>query len=193
MSAALKTPAPMLVTDFLSWDAPGPETWQLVDGQPQAMAPATRTHGALQAELAGLIRDALRAAASPCSVIVAPGIVPRFLPAHNVRIPDLAVTCTPYSMEEPTLSDPVLLVEILSPSNSAETWSNVWTYTTMPSVAEILVIRSTDIGADLLRREADGTSPDQPTRAAEGELTLTSIGLTIDIRAPYRTTGLANR
>jgi Uma2 family endonuclease len=191
MSAALKTPAPMLVADFLTWDAPGPETWQLVDGQPQAMAPANRTHGALQAELAGLIRNALRAAASPCSVIVEPGIVPRFLAAHNVRIPDLAVTCTPYQTEEPTLSDPVLLVEILSPSNQAETWANVWAYTSIPSVREILVLHTTEIRADLLRRSQDGAWPAEPATILEGQLDLETVGLRVRVEQIYVTTRLA--
>jgi Uma2 family endonuclease len=91
-----------------------------------------------------------------------PATVPRALAAINCRIPDLAVTSSPIKADQATLTDPVLIVEILSPSNRAETWSNVWTYTTMPSVQEILVIRSTDIGADLLRRGADGAWPDGP-------------------------------
>jgi hypothetical protein len=33
----------------------------------------------------------------------------------------LAVTCSPYQEEEYALSEPVLVVEILSPSNQAET------------------------------------------------------------------------
>jgi hypothetical protein len=35
--------------------------------------------------------------------------------------------------EESALTDPVLLIEILSPSNQAETWANVWAYATIPS------------------------------------------------------------
>jgi hypothetical protein len=49
------------------------------------------------------------------------------------------------------------VVGILSPSNKAETWANVWSYVTIPSVWEILVLHTAHIRADLLRREDDGT------------------------------------
>ena len=51
----------------------------------------------------------------------------------------------------------MLLIEILSPSNQAETWRNVWAYLTMPMLKEILVIGTLPMGVDLLRRGDDGT------------------------------------
>ena len=89
------------------------------------------------------------------------------------------------------LADPVLLIEILSPSNQAETWANVWTYTTIPSVKEILVLKTATIGAEFLRRNEDGTWPQWPLTLTTGNLTLESIGLTVTLAAPYRTTQLA--
>lgn len=41
------------------------------------------------------------------------------------------------------MSDPVLLMEILSPSDAQQTWANVWAYATIPSVTEILVVSGT--------------------------------------------------
>lgn len=130
----------------------------------------------------------------PCSVVSDPGIVPRVRAAHNVRVPDLAVTCSEYVTEEATLEDPVVIIEILSPSNKAETWSNVWTYVTIPSVREILVVRSAEIGADLLRRLSDGSWPGEPARIGPDDtLALDCIGFTCPLRALYRTTRLAAR
>ena len=95
-----------------------------------------------------------------------PGILPRARSGDNLRIPDLAVTCSGYEAEEYAVSEPVLLVEMLSPSlapghltrgNQAETWTNIWAYTTIPSVREILVLWSASVGAQLLRRGTDGT------------------------------------
>jgi Uma2 family endonuclease len=163
-----------------------------VDGAPQAMAPPNRTHGALQAELGSLIRNHLLARGSPCSVVVTPGIVPRIHSDRNVRIPDLAVTCSDYRAEENTLTDPVLVVEILSPSNQPETWSNVWTYATIPSVREILVLHTVAIRAELLRRLPDQTWPDKLASIETGDLTLASIGFETDLAALYRTTRLAD-
>jgi Uma2 family endonuclease len=190
MVAALKTPDFMAVDAFLAWDAPMGQLWQLIDGVPQAMAPASPTHGQIQGEVAALIRNHLIAKGSPCSVVVAPGVIPRVQSDINMRIPDLAVTCTPALPTDKALRDPVLLIEILSPSNRAETWTNVWSYTTMPSVREILILHSTRIGADLLCRDADGTWPERPQAIEQDNLTLDSIDYTVPIAAFYRSTWL---
>jgi Uma2 family endonuclease len=164
-----------------------------VDGQPQAMAPASRTHAAIQAELCSLIRNHLADRSSLCSVLANPGVVPRVQAEHNVRIPDLAVICSEYEAEEPVIADPILIVEILSPSNEAETWANVWAYTTIPSVREIVVLMTVSIGADLLRRRPDGFWPRTPEAIDAGELVLESIRFRAPLTALYRTTRLAGR
>lgn len=190
MATAAKIPVRMSVGEFLAWSPADGQTWQLVDGEPRAMAPASRTHGTLQGELGGLIRNHLAAQDGPCVLVVTPGVVPHVQASHNMRVPDLAVTCSDYEVEEAGLTDPVLIVEILSPSNQAETWANVWAYTTIPSVQEILVLRSTSVGADLLRRRDDGTWPQEPASITDGELVLRSIGLRVPLAQVYRTTRL---
>ncbi|MGH7084014.1 MAG: Uma2 family endonuclease [Acetobacteraceae bacterium] len=191
MTAALKIPVRMTLAEFLAWNPPGGQTWQLVDGEPRAMAPASRTHGAIQGELARLIGNHLTDRSGPCTLITAPGVIPRVQSDTNIRVPDLAVTCSPYAAEESALTEPLLLIEILSPSNPAETWSNVWAYTTIPSVREILIVQSSAIDAELLRRAPDGTWPRQPERIEAGELYLSSIDFRVPLAALYRTTRLA--
>ena len=134
-----------------------------------------------------------RPTAPPCVALVEAGVVPKVRARHNFRVPDLAVTCSPYTEEEASLTDPVLLVEILSPSNQAETWGNVWTYTTIPSVQEILVLHTVRIAAEVLRRRADGSWPEEPELVETGDLTLGSIGFAVPLAALYRTTRLARR
>ena len=154
------------------------------------MAPPNRTHGTLQGELGRLIGNHLQDKASPCTLVVTPGVVPYVQAAHNMRVPDLAVTCSDYDVEETGLTDPVLIVEILSPSNQTETWANVWAYTTIPNVWEILILRTTAVGADLLRRGPDGTWPREPDIIAENGLVLESIGLRTPLAGLYRSTRL---
>ena len=149
MSALPKIPIRMTVAEFFAWNPPSVQLWQLVDGEPQAMAPASVTHGAIQNELGRLIANHFDERKNPCRVIATPGVIPRVQSETNVLIPDLAVTCSGYDAEESALVDPVLLIEILSPSNQAETWANVWAYTTIPSVQEILVLKTASIGAEL--------------------------------------------
>jgi Uma2 family endonuclease len=193
MSAPARIPEVMTAAEFLTWDSQDGRSWQLVDGVPQAMAPAGITHGALQSELNRRIGNHLAESASRCRVITEPGIVPNVRSSHNVRIPDLGVSCAAYGSEESVLTAPVLIVEILSLSNRAETWANVWTYTTIPSVQEIVVLHTVSIAADVLRRRPDGLWPEEPEHLEVGDLTLVSIGFQVKLADLYRTTRLAPR
>lgn len=195
MSAALqRLPIRMTLDEFLSWapdDGVGGR-WQLLDGEPVAMAPLTEAHGAIQMELGRLLANHLADRRSPCRVITEPGIIPHVRASANFRIPDLGVTCVPPEQGRIEVREPVLLVEILSPSNERETRANVWTYATVPSVREILSVRSTRVEAELLRRREDGTWPEQPDLiGADGTLHLASVGFTVPLVALYRTTALA--
>jgi Uma2 family endonuclease len=186
-------PARMTLTEFLSWDPADPsgQAWQLIDGEPVAMAPGSETHAALQGEIGALLRNHLLDRDGPCRLLSQPGIVPRVRANRNFRIPDLAVTCAPPALGL-MVADPILLIEILSPSNEAQTRANIWAYTTIPSVREILAVHSTRIEAELLRRGADGSWPEEPDiLAASDTLTLDSIDFASPLIALYRTTALA--
>jgi Uma2 family endonuclease len=190
MAVLAKIPVRMSVEEFLNWDPGDTLKYELVDGEPRAMAPANRTQGILQGRLATLINNHLDRDQRPCSVVVEPGVVPRLLSDHNLRVPDLAVTCAPYESEEAVLVDPVLLIEILSPSNQAQTWANIWAYTTIPSVLEILILRADRIAAELLRRSPQGEWPERPASITEGDVALDSIGFRVGLRELYRGTRL---
>ena len=188
-------PARMTLDEFLVWDSGdhSGRLWQLVDGEPVAMAPGSENHGAIQGEIGGLVRDHLRAARPGCRLIVTPGVVPHVNANRNFRIPDLGVTCAPPSAEV-MVPDCVLLIEILSPGNEAQTWRNIWAYTTIPAVTEILAVRSTRIEAELLRRLPDGHWPKQAQMIRPGDtLTLTSIGFSVALNAFYETSSLAHK
>lgn len=180
----------MTVEEFLTWNPGDGRMWQLVDGVPVAMAPPSRRHGAVQNELGALMRNHLVEQNSPCSVVTTPGVVTPLHAERNMRIPDLAVTCADLDDDAAALPDPVLVVEVLSPSNQAETWINVWTYTTIPSVQEILVLHTDAVRASVLRRQPDGTWPDEVERVTDGDLLLNSIGFHTSLANLYRTTAL---
>ena len=188
MSAANQLPAAMTVAEFLDWNPQDGDRWELIDGTPQAMAPAAPRHGAIQSEVARLIGNHLAEVRPECRIIIEPGIQPKVRANLNARVPDLAVTCAAWNPDERLLREPLVVIEILSPSNKADTWANVWSYVTIPSVREILVLHTTGIRADLLRRGDDGTWPDNPLVLQAGDIvTLESIGFSAPIAAFYRT------
>lgn len=190
MSMALKVPDDMTLEEFLVWDAPWPKFWQLIDGVPVAMAPAGGRHGILQSNTVALIYNHLTARRGPCVVLTNPGVIPAFRAHRNFFIPDAAVTCDPSDIDAPGLRNPLLIVEILSPSNHAETWRNIRAYMLIATVQEILIVRSDRISVDLLRRRPDTTWPEDVATVTEGTITLDSIGLPMALSALYAGTGL---
>jgi Uma2 family endonuclease len=163
MSTALKLPPRMTVGEFLEWepDDRSGALWQLRDGEPEMMAPASDRHGSIQARLAFLIIAHLDSGGSPCRVVTAPGVVPAERSEDNCLVPDLGITCAPPTGEH-LMHRPLVLIEILSPTNVSRTRANMRAYRTIPGLQEIVLLHSSAIVAEVLRRGADGAWPQQP-------------------------------
>jgi hypothetical protein len=110
----------------------------------------------------------------------------------NVRCPALGVTAARAAPGQYIVDDPILLFEIPSFDDIRDAWGNVWSYTTIPSVREILVVHSTRRFAELLRRDGDGNWPAEPEEIGpDGTLRLDSIAFTCPLPAIYAQTHLA--
>jgi len=193
MSSAVKAPyRRMTVEEFLDWDS-GDRSgalWQLRDGEPEMMAPASDPHGSIQARLVHLLIGHLDARAGGCRVVIAPGVIPAHRSEDNCLVPDIGVTCVPPTGAR-LMHDPLVLIEILSPTNVSKTRSNLRAYRTIPGVAEIVVLHATAVAAEVLRRGANGAWTRHPEMVgADGALRLDSIGFTAPLRDAYRTSGL---
>jgi Uma2 family endonuclease len=191
--ALSRRPHPTTVAEFLDWPGDGSgRRFQLVDGELRPMSPGSPTHGTIQSNLSRLIGTVLIASSGGCRIVTEPGVITALHPHINMRVPDLGITCTPDTPGQRALPDPVALIEILSPSNAADTWDNVWAYTTVPCVREIVVVHSTRVKAELLRRDGEGGWPGQPDAIdADGTLRLASIDFACPLRAAYAQTHLA--
>ena len=184
-------PSRMTVDEFLDWPGDGSgQKFELIDGELRAMAPASVSHGIIQANVAGILRSHL--IGSRRYVVVEPGVIPRVRSDANMRVPDLAVSCEVDDRGLHALTEPTSVVEILSPSNESETRENVWAYATIPTVSEILLIRSTRIAAEMIRRGADGSWPSNPQPIEAGAtLFLESLDFSCPLAAVYENTHLA--
>ena len=187
MSQALRRPL-LTVDDFQDWEPPpGMDDlrWELVDGEPIAMSPPGLNHGAIQNQVGTLLALHLRAHRPNCRVITTPGVIPQLRSRYNERIPDLGVSCGSFT-DGRSLADPILLVEILSPSNAAKTRINAWAYATIESVQEVLILSSTAVRAEILRQ---GETPPEIVIGTE-TLSLASIGYAGPLADFYATTDL---
>ena len=182
----------MTVADFLDWQG-GTHgiIYELVDGVIRAQDVPSATHGSVHANVTTAIVNHLRKHRPGCRLIITPGIRPHLNANWNHRIPEMAVTCTPSKADVRDIENPTLIVEILSPSNRADTWSNVPLYATLPSVLEIVLIESTRVGAQVLRRGANGVWPENPAQIdAVAGIGLDSVGLVMPTVEIYRDTHL---
>src|SRR5438067_11125758 len=131
----------MTLAEFLRWDDGTDTRWELVDGVPVAMAPPAVAPGVLAARLGGHIDAALRSRRH-CIVQSEAGIVPLDRD-DTFFVADLAVTCAPLARGQQMLSEPLLIVEVLSPTTiAADRQEKIPEYRRIPSVEEIVAIDS---------------------------------------------------
>jgi Uma2 family endonuclease len=179
----------MTLDEFLAWEPPDVTgaTSQVIDGEPVAMVRGSLPRGEILSEAGALLGNHLMGR-EPCRAVMEPGIVPRFRADVNFRIADLEMKCEPLHPDQ-MIHQPVLLVEILTPSNETEIDANIWAFTTTPSIQEILSVHSIRIAASRLRRNLDGSWPAAPTAIGPADtLVLESIGFSVPLRTCYRTT-----
>ena len=173
----------MTLDEFLAWDDGTDRRYELWDGVVTAMAPPMPRHGLLAAALSGEIRSAVRAR-PPCRVFSEAGIA---LPHRKdtFYVADLAVICEPLRPNDRLIRNPVLIVEVLSPSTAAiDRQIKVPDYRRIPSVQEILLIDSETVFAEVHRRECDRWITDM-MRGVDAALALNSVPLTILLSELY--------
>ena len=143
----------MSLAAFLDWDDGTDARYELVDGRVVAMAPPVEAHGTIVANLAAAIRPRLKA---PCRVVVEAGITPPDR-ADTWYQADLVVTCAPAERGARAITEPRLIVEVLSPSTAAhDRGVKLADYRRIASVEQILVVASEDRHVEVWRRAADG-------------------------------------
>jgi Uma2 family endonuclease len=182
----------MTVEAFLDWPGDGSgRKFQLIDGVPRAMAPASMDHGVIQGNVYFAIESHLRANKMPCRTAPEGPVVPPLKSRKNARAPDVVVTCTPPSTSR-VADDPLLIVEILSPSNVDETWESIRAMAALRSLREIVVVESERVGIEVYRRTSEGDWPTEPeVVTAGGTVHFASIGLDVPVADVYRMTLLA--
>ena len=182
----------MTAEEFISWGGDGDAAkLELVNGVVQAMSPASGTHALIQSTITGLIRNHLKARRSPWRVGTEAPIRPRMRANMNVRAPDIAVTCVPKSADEKFFPDPILIVEVLSPSNERQTWESIWACITVETIREVMVVDSERMHVMVYTKDAKGAWPEEPQRVeAGGTVRLSSIDAAILISDIYADTNL---
>jgi Uma2 family endonuclease len=138
--------------EFLAFDDGTDTSYQLFEGRIVAMNPPLRGHGTLVARLTATVSSQLM---PPCEVVAEAGIIP-VNRRHSWYRADLIVTCTPGSYKDPFIAEPVLVVEVLSPTTSATDFNRkLPDYQQIPSIRDVLLVSGMERLIRQWRREAD--------------------------------------
>jgi Uma2 family endonuclease len=131
------------VAAFVEWAERQDGKWELHDGVPVAMSPERADHTRIKLNACIALRDGLRDRTLPCEALIDGLMVPG--PGLRRFIPDVVVSCgQPVDGDAITLVEPVILVEVLSPSTeSNDTGLKLESYLSLPSVQHYLIITST--------------------------------------------------
>ncbi len=137
MSPALKR---MTADEFLLWAEGKEGRWELHDGVPVMMSPERLAHIRTKARAMSALEDAVRRTELPCEVF-ADGVSVR-VDAKVIFEPDAAVVCGPRRPDDTIIvSDPIVVVEVLSPSTAAiDHGRKLSGYFSLPSVQHYLIL-----------------------------------------------------
>ncbi|MFO1359403.1 Uma2 family endonuclease [Plasticicumulans sp.] len=167
---------------FLDWEATQPERHEYVRGEVFAMTGASDRHNLVAGNLYMLLRAHLRG--SPCQVFISDMKV-RVDAADAIFYPDLLVTCSASDRSDRLAKrDPVVIVEVLSPSTAGYDLSAKFAhYRRLASLQEYVTIDPDAPLVQVFRRSPDGWT----LHAAEAGDTVgfASIDLCVPIAAVY--------
>jgi Uma2 family endonuclease len=173
----------MTLEEFLRWDDGTDTRYELIDGFPVAMATPAEAHRILAVRLVSRIDQALTSR-RPCNAQFEPGVV-RPDRADSYYVPDIAVTSEPNEPGRQAMVDPILIIEILSPSTErSDRRLKLPIYQNIGSVREIMLIDADSYHAELYRRENDHWGI-QLVRGREAALSLVSVDLRISMSELY--------
>jgi Uma2 family endonuclease len=163
--------------EFLAFDDGTDTSYQLFEGRIVAMNPPLRGHGGLVARLTAMISNQLK---RPYEVYAEAGIIP-VNRRNSWYKADLIVTCTPGNYKDQFIAEPVLVVEVLSPTTSAIDFNRkLPDYRQIPSMRDVLLVSSMERLIRHWRREGDGWAEHGHRRSATVRLS----GLPVTIAMP---------
>ena len=126
------------------------------DGVITAMAGASKEHVSINVNLTVELGQQLKG--SPCR-IYSSDMRAKVPNSNSYRYPDLAIACDPQFEDEvfDTLTNPVVLVEIASPSTQALDRSTKWNqYRTLPTLQDYVLISPSRVEVEHRHRAPDG-------------------------------------
>jgi Uma2 family endonuclease len=176
----------MTSDEFIAWamDQPEGERYELVNGEIYGMAPERSIHVLAKFRIARRLAEAVEAAGLECTVY--PDGMGVKVDESTRYEPDALVRCGP-PMPDDTLTvlDPIIVVEVLSPSTKAvDTGAKFADYFRIPSLRHYLIVRP-DTGV-IVHHARDAAGAIASRIVSDGALTLDPPGIELRDLLPPR-------
>ena len=182
---------PVTVAAFDAFVAGQPEeaAWELIDGEIVAMTNPTGRHGQIAMNLGLQLRPAADRAG--CRVNLGGLAVQAFTDGSGVdkTIPDVTVACTDWTPESTFVTQPLLVVEILSPSTrDHDRGAKLAFYKSVASVMDIVLVYQDEIRVEHYARAGEDWAM-TPLKGGQS-LALLGLPVTVSVADIYAGTGI---
>jgi Uma2 family endonuclease len=184
MWMARASPHPWTVEDFLAFEAEEPERYEFVDGIVRMMTGGSAAHSAIKGNLFAELRAALRS--GPCRVDVDDLKV---VTGTAVMYPDVLVICRPLAPDDDRVSDPTVVVEVLSPTTETHDRIRKWReYQRIASLRHSVLVAQSERRVEVYSRTETGWEI-RAIEPPEDAVALKGIGATLSLAAIYEGSG----
>ena len=172
----------MTADEFIEWamGLPDGERYELVGGELVAMSPERAVHTRTKHRAAVALENAVRRAGLPCEMF-ADGMSGAGRRRYGLRADALIRCGEPVHEDTVKISDPVIVVEVISPSSRGQdTGAKFEDYFRLPSVCHYLVVNARKRSVVHHHRDAAGQIQTRIVRAGTLELSPPGITLALD-------------
>jgi Uma2 family endonuclease len=138
---------------FLAWEEQQPERYERVGARVWMMTGGTLAHNRITLNLVIALQGRLK---PPCEAFSTD--VKVITPGEDVTYPDVVVACGTFADHATLLTEPVVIVEVLSQSTAARDQGfKRWAYATIPSLRHYVVIVQDEPVVEVASPNPDGS------------------------------------
>lgn len=179
----------MSLDDFeeLLADKPRDEKWELIGGRVVKMMTGARwEHNYLIQNIAGGLRDRLRAAGSPCRTLTESFRLKESA-LDSSLLPDVIVHCAPLAPGASSLDRPTVLVEVMSDGSVGRDRVEKWrVYQKLPSLQHYILVERDKPVIEVFDRAGEAWFTQRLIEGLDATLDLASLDLSIPLAEIYR-------
>lgn len=167
---------------FLEWEARQAERYELVGGVVRMMVGGTIGHNTAADNI--LVALAKRLRGSSCRAWR--GDTRVLGTDGEIMYPDVMVSCSPRRPDETVIDDPVLVVDVLSPSTvHYDQADKRWAYQAIDSLRQLVFVSPAEAKAEVVTRQQDDTWLVSFVTGIDAALPLACLDLTLPMAEIY--------